>query len=306
MKTTYLKITIGALALTTIFACRKSESVEASAKANAEYATVDSATPVSDSISTAATTKVKDKQFVKTANVNMEVKDVYDATIAIEKSLKDLGGFVTKSNLVSNVVSEDTFNTSDENAMMVKKFQTENTMQVRIPTENLGNFLQMVNDKKLFLNSRIINAEDVTASIKYAQLEAQRNKKTGENIGTLKNNIKKVENANDNMIEGNQQQLQTMNLADDIKYSTVDLYIKEPKLRIAEIAVTNTNNIDNKYKFNFFYDAKNAFVEGFYLIQMILLGLIKIWPLVIIGAIAFYFLRKRKTTLGKTSTPSDT
>jgi hypothetical protein len=47
--------------------------------------------------------KVKDKQFIKTADVNMEVKDVYNATISIEKSVQELGGFVTNSNLQSNV-----------------------------------------------------------------------------------------------------------------------------------------------------------------------------------------------------------
>jgi hypothetical protein len=36
--------------------------------------------------------KVKDKQFIKTADVNMEVKDVYNATISIEKSVQELGG----------------------------------------------------------------------------------------------------------------------------------------------------------------------------------------------------------------------
>ena len=118
--------------------------------------------------------KVKDKQFIKTADVNMEVKDVYNATIAIEKSVQELGGFVTNSNLQSNVVSENTYNTSNEKAMLVKKkYQTENRMQVRIPTEKLGELLTAINTNKLFLNSRSINAEDVTANIKYSELEGK-------------------------------------------------------------------------------------------------------------------------------------
>jgi hypothetical protein len=83
--------------------------------------------------------KVKDKQFIKTADVNMEVKDVYDATISIEKSVQELGGFVTHSNLKSNVISENTYNTSDEEAMLIKKYQSK-MMQVRVPTENWGTF----------------------------------------------------------------------------------------------------------------------------------------------------------------------
>lgn len=291
MKTTYIKLSLSAVLLLGIYSCKKGEAV------STEYAssTTDSAAVnVSDSISSVASMAVKDKQFIKTADVNMEVNDVYEATVSIEKSVQDLGGFVTRSSLRSNVISEDTYNTSNENAMMIKKFQTENSMQVRVPTGKLGELLSLINNKKLFLNSRIINAEDVTSGIKYAEMEGKRIKKTGENIEQLKANKDKVKLDNDNMAEGNLQQLANLDVTDHLKYSTVDIYIKEPKLRIAEIAVTNTSSLDNKYKFNFIYDAKNAFVEGFYLIQKIAVGLITIWPLVLILIAIFYFLRKRK------------
>ena len=224
----------------------------------------------------------------------MEVKDVYDATISIEKSLKDLGGFVTSSRLNSQTISEETFNTSNEHAILVRKFQTENTMQVRVPSEKLGEFLNLINNKKVFLNSRVILAEDITSNIKLAKLEEKRNAKTAENIDKLKTNTDKVSMIDDNLSEGNLQKISTYEMSDLLKYSTVDIFIKEPKLRIAEIAVTNTGNIDNKYKFNFFYDVKNAFVEGFYLIQRLIVGLVSIWPILVIASLIFYFLIKRK------------
>lgn len=135
----------------------------------------------------------------------------------------------------------------------------------------------------------------MTSSIKYAELEGKRIKKNEENISQLKANKDKVTLDNENMSDGNLQQLANMDVSDNLKYSTVDIYIQEPKLRIAEIAVTNSKNIDNKYKFNFFYSAKNAFVEGYYLIQRLIVGLIMIWPIVLIAAIAFYFYRKNKS-----------
>ncbi|MGN7759500.1 DUF4349 domain-containing protein [Chryseobacterium sp. 22532] len=291
MKTTYIKLSLSAILLSGIYSCKKGEAVSTES-----YATDSAVAVVTDSVSSVATMTVKDKQFIKTADVNMEVKDVYEATVSIEKTVQDLGGFVAHSNLQSNVISQETYNTSDNDAMLIKKYQTENMMQVRVPTEKLGELLVKINDKKLFLNSRTINAEDVTSNIKYAEMEGKRIKKTGENIDQLKTNKDKVQLDNDNMAEGNLQQLANMDTTDNIKYSTIDIYIKEPKLRIAEIAVTNTRNIDNKYKFNFIYDAKNAFVEGFYLIQKIAVGLITIWPLLLILVTVVYFLRKRKLT----------
>ncbi|WP_114822114.1 DUF4349 domain-containing protein [Chryseobacterium sp. KLBC 52] len=292
MKTTYITLSLSAVLLLGIYSCKKGEVASTDLEA---YATTDSASAItSDSISSVAEMKVKDKQFIKTADVNMEVKDVYNATIAIEKSVQELGGFVTNSNLQSNVVSENTYNTSNEEAMLVKKYQTENRMQVRIPTEKLGELLTAINTNKLFLNSRSINAEDVTANIKYSELEGKRNQKTSENISKLKTNKDKVTLDDENMSEANLQKLSSMNMTDDLKYSTIDIYIKEPQLRIAEIAVTNTTSIDNKYKYNFIYDAKDGFVYGFYLIQRIIVALINVWPLVLIAAAILYFLRRRK------------
>lgn len=291
MKTTYLKLSAAVVLLVGIYSCKKGEAVNSESEI---YAEADSAYVTSDSISSVATMNVKDKQFIKTADVNMEVKDVYEATIAIEKSVQELGGFVTRSNMQCNVLSEETYNTSNEDAVLVKKYQTENTMQLRVPTEKLGALLTFINDKKLFLNSRLINAEDVTANMQYAKLEGERIKKNEQNISQLKANKDKVTLDNDNMQDGNLQQLANMNVTDNLKYSTVDVYLKEPKLRVAEIAVTNSTNVDNKYKFNFLYTAKNAFVQGYYLIQRILVLLISVWPLLIIAAAGLYFFRKRK------------
>lgn len=293
MKPTHLKLAASAILLTAVFSCQKGEVENAVQTSTADYAVV------SDSISMAAHQHVADRKFVKTADINMAVKDVYDATIFIEKQLKELGGFVTVSRLNSNVISEDTFESSDSEATLVKKYQTENRMQVRVPSEKLGDFLTRINDKKMFLNSRTILAEDVTNNAKIAQLEKQKLEKTGEVIGKMKNSGDKADRTENNLEQHNQLQIADITLADDLNYSTVDIYIKEPKIRVAEILVTNTKNIDNKYKSNFFYDAKNAFVEGFYIIQRLLVGLITIWPLMLILGFMIYFLRRKKVVFQK-------
>ena len=50
----------------------------------------------------------------------MEVKDVYNATIKIENQLKQIGGYVINSELKNNLLSEETYNESDDKAVMVK------------------------------------------------------------------------------------------------------------------------------------------------------------------------------------------
>lgn len=290
MKNLHPKTVLISLVLLTGTACSKSE-----VSTTEVMHETDSAILISDSISNAATMKVGGKRFIKSANVDMEVKDVYDATIAIEKSVQEMGGFVTTSELISGIVSEETYEVSDDSAVLLRKFGTENNMQVRIPTEQLGALLQFINNRKVFLTSRVILAEDVTANIELAKMESKRIKTTANNIRQIRNDKDKVKLDDQNMGANNNQKVADLQMSDRLKYSTVQIYLKEPELRVAEIAVTNVRNKDNKFKSNFLYETKNAFVEGFYLTQRLVIGLLTLWPILILGGLLIYFFRRKRT-----------
>lgn len=292
MNTKFKKMVIATIIFAGLLSsCKKYETV---GSANEAEMTVDSAAVVSDSISMAATQEVEGKRFIKNADVEMEVKDVYDATIAIEKNLKKIGGFITNSKMNALISSEETFPISDNEAKLVKKFRQVNTMEVRVPTVKLGEFLDFVIKSNLFLHTRNISAEDVSSNIMMAKLEEKRMQKTEKNIEKIKNNSEKVSLADGNLQEQNIQKLETFNLNDNLKYSTVTLNFSEPSDRISTIAIANSKNYDNQYRYNFFYNIKNAIVEGFYLVLQLIVALFTIWPFILIAGLVFYFWRKRK------------
>ena len=295
MNTKFQKLVFATFIIAGLFSCQKSESVDS--QYESAVATADSTSVQNDEVSYAASQQIPDKKFVKTAEVSMEVKDVYEATVHIENALKNLGGFVTKSELQSQVIEEETYNTSDQNAVLLRKFNSYNKMQVRVPSEKLGTFLTSVNDRKLFLNTRIISAEDVTNNAKIAELELKKINKTGEVISQMKINEKKANLTEENEEKNNTQQIENLDLADNIKYSTVDIYIKEPKVRIAEIAITNAQFYDNKYQVNFFYEAKSSLLNGFYFVQKFFVFLLNFWPLFVGILIVIYFVKYNLTTL---------
>ncbi len=292
MKPTYQKIVLAALIATSIIACKKNEN----SAADAEISTNITETAVAtDSISSAANTQVPGKEFVKTASVDMEVKDVYDATLKIEKSLKEMGGYVINSEMINNLLSEETYHQSNEKAMMVKKSRMQNNMIVKVPTLELASFLQNINGSSLYLHSRIINAEDVTANIQMAKLEQQRMQKKTENISKIKQNSTTVEQIDDNEREKNQTTIDSYNLKDNLAFCTVNINLKDPNIRVVEIAITNSKAIDSKYKTNFFYESKNSIINGFYIIQKFIILLLNLWPFWIIIGIIFYVIKKKKT-----------
>lgn len=314
MKTLAQKIAVVAFLGLALTACKKSEKYEStttdapaavaeiqasdeSNNANAKMVTSD------DKVSSAASTQVKGREFVKTAAVSMEVKDVYDATIKIENQLAQIGGFVIHSELQNSVLSNETYNQSDDKAMQVRKSKMSNQMTVKVPTLQLADFLQKVSDEKIFLNSRVINAEDVTANIKMAQLEQQRINKKDQHISNIKQNSTTVEQSDENERDRNQTTIDSFNLKDNIAYSTVNLDLVEPSVRISEIPVVNSKSVDAKYKTNFFYEAKLSLINGFYLIQQFFILLLNLWPFAIILTALIWFIRTKGVKRTKTTTP---
>ena len=265
MKSITQKIVFSLVFLVIIASCAKKNESEAA------YAVTDlknlESEAVADSttapISMAASQEVEGKKFVRKADVNMEVSDVYQATIYIENTLKEMGGFVTLSNYRSEVLEEKVFPQSDEKSMLVREYITKNQMQVRVPTEKLADFLKQLNDKNIFLRERIITAEDVSTNIKMAELEKQRMAKHKAQLLQQANTIKNAEAVNENERELIYQKINDLNLADELKYSTVEIYLSEPKSKISQVEIPNTKSLKNKYQVGFGYSIKEAFADGF-------------------------------------------
>ena len=167
-------------------------------------------------------------------------------------------------------------------------------MQVRVPTEKLSDFLKLLNDKSIFLRERTITAEDVSANVKMAELEKQRMEKHKAQLSQQTNTTKNAEATNDNERELNYQKINDFNLADELKYSTVDIHLSEPKFKISQVEMPNVNKLENKYKGSFWYNIKEAFVDGFYGFQKFLIFVASAWMFILLGVLGIFAWRNRK------------
>ena len=296
MKSITQKIVFSLVFLVIIASCAKKIEAEGTyedldLKSLESEAVADSTTAP---ISMAASQEVEGKKFVRKADVNMEVSDVYQATIYIENTLKEMGGFVTLSNYRSEVLEEKVFPQSDEKSMLVREYITKNQMQVRVPTEKLSDFLKQLNDKNIFLRERIITAEDVSTNIKMAELEKQRMAKHKAQLSQQTNTIKNAEAVNENERELIYQKINDLNLADELKYSTVEIYLSEPKSKISQVEIPNTKSLKNKYHGGFGYSIKEAFADGFYGFQQFLILVAHAWMFILAGILGIFVWKNRK------------
>ena len=294
MKSITQKIVFSLVFLVIIASCAKKNETEGTyldLDLKESEAVIDSAAVP---MSMAASQEVEGKKFVRKADVNMEVSDVYQATIYIENTLKEMGGFVTLSNYRSEVLEEKVFPQSDEKSMLVREYITKNQMQVRVPTEKLSDFLKQLNDKNIFLRERIITAEDVSTNIKMAELEKQRMAKHKAQLSQQTNTIKNAEAVNENERELIYQKINDLNLADELKYSTVEIYLSEPKSKISQVEIPNTKSLKNKYQGGFGYSIKEAFADGFYGFQQFLILVAHAWMFILAGILGIFVWKNRK------------
>ena len=294
MKSITQKIVFSLVFLVIIASCAKKNETEGTyldLDLKESEAVIDSAAVP---MSMAASQEVEGKKFVRKADVNMEVSDVYQATIYIENTLKEMGGFVTLSNYRSDVLEEKVFPQSDEKSMLVREYITKNQMQVRVPTEKLSDFLKQLNDKNIFLRERIITAEDVSTNIKMAELEKQRMAKHKAQLSQQTNTIKNAEAVNENERDLIYQKINDLNLADELKYSTVEIYLSEPKSKISQVEIPNTKSLKNKYQGGFGYSIKEAFADGFYGFQQFLILVAHAWMFILAGILGIFVWKNRK------------
>ena len=259
-----------------------------------EAAAEESAVPDS---STAATYQDEERQFVRTADLSMEVKNVYNSTMRIESKAAQLGGFVTNSQLESRVLSKESFAVSQDSAVEVKKYRVSNQMSLRIPQKELGNFLNSLGEEIEFLHYRNISADDVSLNFALADLENNRLNSTHDKLenvqnknGKISDNQNVVNNMDRNQSEINHQKVATMKLKDDVAYSSLTLAISE-KEKIAETIVINPKTYDDKFRPGFWYRAGISVQDGFYFFQSVLVAALYIWPLWLTGIILFFFIK---------------
>lgn len=286
MKKTVIILLAATIVLT---GCAKNEKAE-----NSPVSAESSDNIMSSSV---ATVNIEGKKFVKTADINLDVKDAYQSTMNIEHSVASVGGYVTESDLQSHILSEEVLPLSQDSAKEVKKYYISANLTARVPNEKMGDFLMTLNREIQFPNYRIIKAEDVTLNLKSSELDNQNLQNSQKKLDTLlkqKGNIDKkseiIDNQEEKVSQINQNQIRNLDLDDKITYSTISIQLQEnPKIKTIIIANTDKSIDFAGLKYKIFH----ALESGLYLLQNVVVALLYLWPLWILGII-IYLLYKKK------------
>jgi len=269
----------------TLFSC----SPKASEEAPAVESTVDMVS------SSAAVENKKDTthQFIRTADLKFKVKSVIKSTYDIEDITARTGGFVTYTNLTSDVLSTETKEINFDSSVIVTHFVVTNSIIIRIPNTKLDTTLKQISRNIVYLDSRVIKADDVALQLLSNNLTIRRSDK---NEARLKNAIdnrgKKLNETTsaEELLLNKQEQadnarIANLSLKDQINFSTIHLTIYQNQGVNYEKIVREKNS--KQYEPGLGYRILDSLSYGWSIFEDIIVFLINLWGLVLLGVIGF-------------------
>lgn len=284
--------------LCTLFSCNKKEYKN-------QGSTTEATTPSSNAISSSAAkeTNNPERKFIFTADIKFKVDNVENSTYNIENICSNHGGFVTFTNLASNIDEHTEKSLSKDPILETTLFTVTNNITLRIPNTKLDTTLKDIAKNVDYLDYRIIKADDVGLQILSNDMTQTR---TTKNHVSISNDIEKNRKKLNETLEAEETVLSKQAIADDVKlrnlsikdqinFSTVSLLIYQ-RQGIKRKIIANEHNID-KYEIGFGNKILEGLSFGWTILVTIIVALSKLWGVFLLAALAFlgykWYARKK-------------
>jgi len=250
--------------------------------------------------STAAVENSKDTthKFIRTADLKFKVKSVIKSTYNIEEITNRQGGFVTYTNLTSNIDHVTSTAVSADSSLETTYYTVSNSITLRVPNVKLDTTLKEISKNIDYLDYRIIKADDVALQILSNNLTQKRSAKNEQRLtNAIDNRGKKLNETTvaEEVLLSKQEQsdnakVSNLFLMDQINFSTINLSIYQRQTIKREL-ISNDKNID-EFEAGFGSKILEALKFGWDILEAFLVFLIKLWGLFLFGIVAYVLYRK--------------
>jgi hypothetical protein len=278
--------------ITLLISCKKSEA--------SEETSVDAVATSADSISSSAAVEKEGstRKFIRTADLKFKVKNVTQSTYAIENITNKFDGFVTYTNLQSNIIDKFETKVSQDSTLETTRYNVENNITIRVPNKRLDTVIKSIAKQINFLDYRIIKADDISLKMLSNQLSQKRSnsneKRIEKAIDTKGKKINDIMDAETNLANQKEQndtaKLENLSIQDQVNFSTLTIQIYQHESVKQEM---NANMKDyNYYKPNIGIRILDSLKTGWYVLLDVIVFLFQIWWLLFISIGGFILYKK--------------
>lgn len=210
-----------------------------------------------------------DKKIIKTASLNLEIKDFKKYNAGFRDKVKQVGGYIAQEQQSET------------------EYKIENTLTIKVPVDQFDNAVQLLVNDAEKLNEKKITSEDVTTEFVDTRSRLESKKQVRLRYLDLLKQAKNMEEILDvqSQINGIQEDIEAASgrieyLGHSSSFSTINLTYYQ---------VLNATAIDND-KASFSSRISSAFRFGWNWVGELSVAIISIWPLLLAvsGIIVFY------------------
>jgi len=220
-----------------------------------------------------------DKKIIKTASLNLEVEDYNKFYSFMREKVRNLGGYI----------AQEEQNQSD--------YKIENTLSIKVPVDQFDNALgQLTSSNIKKINEKKITSQDVTTEFIDTKSRMESKKQVRLRYLDLLKQAKNMEEilSVQTEINGIQEDIESAAgrieyLGHSASYSTIDLTYYQ---------ILNSSAKDDD-KPSFATKMSSAFKNGWSWIGDLFIGLLSIWPLLLVVFAAILFYKRTRVTKTK-------
>lgn len=207
-------------------------------------------------------------KIIKSGRIAIEVDDLDQISGEISSMVTNSGGYIANTSTYRNDNS------------------SEINLTLRIPADKFDSLVNQISEKGIYLENKQISSRDVTEEFIDVKARLNNKLKLEERLSSLLTTTKNITEILKVETELSRVRAEIESLEGRMRYLSNRVGYSTLYLRLFQI-VDNSEGAGSKIT--------DAFVSGFHLIGKILLGLLYIWPLLLIAAVIFIILRVRKT-----------
>lgn len=236
--------------------------------------------------------------FAKTADIKFKVKNVLDASDCIEDLAKGCGGYISLSNLSSQINYKSSVRFKEDSLAEITHYITANTLTLRVPNNALDSVVRAISKLSVFIDSRKLKADDIKLSLyanslsekRYNNYQKKLENKIEKSKGDLKQELKGEEEILAKQTLADNTTLNSYLMADKVNYSTLTLELyQDEQISIEKTAVEIT---PEPFIPSFGSQLKSAFLTGLGILENIILLITKSWTLILLFFVAYVTYKK--------------
>lgn len=242
------------------------------------------------------------RRFIRTAQAQFQVKDVYRTALAIEDEVASQGGFVVDNEISSQVQRVLSRPLAPGKRLELTEYSLQGQLTVRVPSERTQAFLRAVAAQMEFLDRRSFSARDAQFDLLRQQLASQRaqdeQRELGDAVqagGKLADRTDAIQSRGAARATRDEALIAQKEFEDRVAFSTITLSLRQD----AQVRRAERVDVDAVFRDNgpgFFSRLGESLAVGWRAALDIVIALAALWPLwLTVVAAGVAWRRWRKT-----------